>query len=56
MPFTVNCPICNRDGTASANAILNEKRGTQPINLAAMSAPRRRPGSRPRRRPSPPPD
>ena len=51
MPFTVNCPICNRDGTASANAILNEKRGTQPINLAAMSAP----PPPPRIAPAPPP-
>ena len=39
MPFTVNCPVCNLDGTAAANALLNEKRGTQPINLTAMSAP-----------------
>jgi hypothetical protein len=39
MPFTVSCPVCNLDGTAAANALLNEKRGTQPINLAAISAP-----------------
>jgi hypothetical protein len=39
MPFTVNCPVCNVDGTAAANVLLSEKRGTQPINLAAMSAP-----------------
>ena len=38
MPFAVKCPICGRDGTAAANAILNEKRGTQPISLAAMAA------------------
>jgi len=38
MPFTVNCPVCNVDGTPAANALLNEKRGTQPINLMAMSA------------------
>ncbi len=25
MPFTVNCPVCNADGTAAANALLAEK-------------------------------
>jgi hypothetical protein len=39
MPFAVNCPVCNGDGTAAANALLSEKRGTQPINLKAMAAP-----------------
>ncbi len=39
MPFTVNCPVCNSDGTPTANAVLAEKRGTQPINLMQMSAP-----------------
>jgi uncharacterized membrane protein YeaQ/YmgE (transglycosylase-associated protein family) len=30
MPFTVNCPVCNLDGTAAANALLAEKLSNPP--------------------------
>lgn len=34
MPFTVNCPVCNADGTATANAMLAEILANQPPPLA----------------------
>lgn len=34
MPFTVNCPLCNADGTATANAMLAEFLASQPPPLA----------------------
>lgn len=34
MPFTVNCPVCNADGTATANAMLAEMFVSQPAPAA----------------------
>ncbi len=35
MPFTVNCPVCHRDGTAAANALLAEQLNNPPPLLSA---------------------
>ena len=40
MPFTVNCPVCNADGTAAANQLLAEKfRFVPPPPVAVAPAP-----------------
>jgi len=39
MPFTVNCPLCNADGTATANAMLAEVLANQPPPLVAPPPP-----------------
>lgn len=40
MPIAVNCPVCNADGTAAANALLAEKfRFVPPPPVAAAPAP-----------------
>jgi hypothetical protein len=36
MPFTVNCPVCNIDGTMAANALISGQPG---IALPAMASP-----------------
>jgi hypothetical protein len=39
MPFTVACPICKRDGTAKANAMLQQMAVFKPVGSATSSAP-----------------
>jgi hypothetical protein len=39
MPYTVACPVCGVDGTASANAIIAQKMSAQPTAAALASAP-----------------
>ena len=39
MPFTVNCPVCNVDGTPAANAQLAGKTSTVPPSLSATTPP-----------------
>ena len=39
MPFTVACPICQRDGTAKANALLQQMSVFKPIEPAPAAAP-----------------
>ncbi len=39
MPFAVNCPVCNADGTAAANALLAEKFMFVPPAPAASAPP-----------------
>jgi len=39
MPFTVACPICQRDGTAKANAMLQQMAVFKPIEPEPASAP-----------------
>jgi hypothetical protein len=36
MPFTINCPVCNTDGTTAANALIAGQPG---IALSAMASP-----------------
>lgn len=39
MPFTVNCPVCNLDGTATANAMLAQSFAYQPSAPVATIVP-----------------
>lgn len=39
MPFTVNCPVCNQDGTATANAMLAEIQANPPPPLVTTAPP-----------------
>lgn len=39
MPFTVNCPVCNLDGTSTANAMLTEFLASQPPPLITAVPP-----------------
>jgi uncharacterized membrane protein YeaQ/YmgE (transglycosylase-associated protein family) len=63
MPFSVNCPICGADGTATANQLLAEKyRFVPPSPVAAAPVPAAAPppvalasGLRINREPAPPP-
>ncbi|HEX9047013.1 MAG TPA: hypothetical protein VF988_08290, partial [Verrucomicrobiae bacterium] len=38
MPFTVNCPICKRDGTAKANQMLQQLSVFRPVESAPPAA------------------
>ncbi|HEX9046186.1 MAG TPA: hypothetical protein VF988_04105 [Verrucomicrobiae bacterium] len=38
MPFTVNCPICKRDGTAKANQMLQQMSVFKPVDAAPAAA------------------
>lgn len=39
MPFAVTCPICQRDGTAKANALLQQMQVFKPIGTAPVETP-----------------
>jgi hypothetical protein len=39
MPFPINCPVCNLDGTSTANALLAETLANQPAPMAAPPPP-----------------
>lgn len=39
MPFTVNCPVCNADGTTTANILLAEILANQPPPLVTAAPP-----------------
>ncbi len=39
MPFNVNCPVCNKDGTAAANAMLAELPKSPPPPVTATTVP-----------------
>ena len=39
MPFAVNCPICNADGTATANGMLAQSFSSPPPPLVTSTAP-----------------
>lgn len=39
MPFTVNCPVCNADGTETANGLLAQSFSSPPPPLTTSTAP-----------------